>query len=202
MTRRRGDPGPALERTDPMTDQDLVIELEPDDTQGHGRYHVTDDDGWLRDRLGREPSGTSRISLKASDDDTEGHAAGSTVTLRAFDDDDTEGHAISIHFPSRGEADAFRRRLLLSGALAGTIAVGAVAGIGLSNLVGDEPAAVGAAAGAAQGMSWAQDERQDAAIVGAGSAGTMSWAQDERQDTGVVDTAPTLERDASGPAPR
>jgi len=186
-----------------MTDQDLVIELEPDDTQGHGRYHVTDDDGWLRDRLGREPGGTSRISLKPSDDDTEGHAVGDTVTLRAFDEDDTEGHAISIHFPSRGEADAFRRRLLLSGALAGTIVVGAVAGVGLSNLAGDEPAVIGAAAGAAQGMSWAQDERQDAAIVDAGAAGSMSWAQDERQDAGaVVDTPPTLERDASGPAPR
>jgi hypothetical protein len=185
-----------------MTDQDLVIEIEPDDTQGHGRYHVTDDEGWLRERLGREPGGTSRISLKPSDDDVEGHAAGSTVTLRAFDDD-TEGHAISIHFPSRGEADAFRRRLLLSGALAGTIAVGAVAGIGLSNLAGDEPASVGAAAGAAQGMSWAQDERPDAAIVGAGAAGTMSWTQDERPDTGAAaDTPPTLERDVSGPAPR
>lgn len=133
-----------------MTDQDLVIELEPDDTEGHVKIRVTDDDGWLRERLGREP-GSTRVTIKASEDDVEGHAIGTAVTLRAFEgDDDTEGHAIAVHFPSREEADAFRRRLLVTGVLAGTIAAGTIAGIGLANLsqapAGDEVTITQAAA--------------------------------------------------------
>jgi hypothetical protein len=124
-----------------MTDQNLVIELEPDDTQGHVKWRVTDDDGWLQERLGRDPRAGSRITLRASDDDVEGHGIGTSVALRAFEgDDDTEGHAIAVHFPSRQEADAFRRRLLMAGVLAGTIAVGTAAGIGVANLAGQAPA--------------------------------------------------------------
>jgi hypothetical protein len=191
-----------------MTDQDLLIELEPDDTQGHATYRVTDDDGWLKDRLGRDP-GAVRIALKASgdDDDTEGHGAGTSVALRAFDgDDDTEGHAISVHFPSRTEADAFRRRLMLTGVLAGTIAVGAGVGIGLSNLASDSPAdstviSTGAAAGA--GMDWTQVERPDAATIGAGSAAGMDWSQVERPGTATGgDAAADLGSDKRGPTPR
>ncbi|MDQ2675151.1 MAG: hypothetical protein M3Y40_10900 [Chloroflexota bacterium] len=124
-----------------MTDQNLVIELDTDDTQGHvARWRVTEDDGWLQERLGRD-QGSARITLKASDDDVEGHGAGTSVALRAFEgDDDTEGHAIAVHFPSREEADAFRRRLLMAGALAGTIALGTAAGLGVANLAG-QPAA-------------------------------------------------------------
>lgn len=191
-----------------MTDQDLVIELEPDDTQGHADLRVTDDDGWLRERLGRDP-GSSRITLKASDDDVEGHGSGTSVALRAFvDDDDTEGHAITVHFPTRDEADAFRRRLMLTGVLAGTIAVGAVAGVGLSNLTSSDPAApgaAGAAGAAAQGMSWTQDERRDATTIGsgAGAASGMEWSQVERPGTATGgDDAPILESDTRGPAPR
>lgn len=190
-----------------MTDQDLIIELAPDDTRGHATYRVTDDDGWLKDRLGRDP-GAVRISLKAGDeDDVEGHGIGTSVTLRAFEgDDDTEGHAISVHFPSRTEADAFRRRLMLTGVLAGTIAVGAAAGIGLSNLASDSPAdstvvSAGAAAGA--GMDWTQVERPDAAGVSAGSAAGMDWSQVERPGTATGgDTAPDLESDKGRAAPR
>jgi len=190
-----------------MTDQDLLIALEPDDTQGHATYRVTDDDGWLKDRLGRDP-GAVRISLKASgdDDDTEGHAIGTAVTLRAFEgDDDTEGHAISVHFPSRTEADAFRRRLMLTGVLAGTIAVGAAAGIGLSNLTSDSPDAtvVGAGAAAGAGMDWTQVERPDAAATGAGSAAGMDWSQVERPGTATGgDAAADLGSEKRGPTPR
>lgn len=191
-----------------MTDQDLVIELEPDDTQGHATLRVTDDDGWLKDRLGRDP-GAVRISLKASDDDdVEGHAIGTSVTLRAFEgDDDTEGHAISVHFPSRTEADAFRRRLMLTGVLAGTIAVGAAAGIGLSNLASDSPAdssvVSGAGAAAGAGMDWTQVERPDAATIGAGSAAGMDWSQVERPGTATGgDAAADLGSDKRGPTPR
>ena len=172
-----------------MTDQDLLIELEPDDTQGHATLRVTDDDGWLKDRAGE--SGSTRITLKAIGD-TEGHEASSTVTLRAFgDDDDTEGHAISVHFPSREEADAFRRRLMLTGVLAGTIAVGAVAGIGVANLPSDD-ASTGAAAGTVAGMEWSQaDERPDlAAGAAAGAADEgMSWSQAERPGTAAAGAA-------------
>ncbi|HEX7173105.1 MAG TPA: hypothetical protein VF365_10915 [Candidatus Limnocylindria bacterium] len=190
-----------------MTDQDLRIELEPDDTQGHATFRVTDDEGWLKDRLGRDP-GSVRISLKASDeDDVEGHGIGTSVTLRAFEgDDDTEGHAISVHFPSRTEADAFRRRLMLTGVLAGTIAVGAAAGIGLSNLSSDSPAdstviSAGAAAGA--GMDWTQAERPDAAATGSGAAAGMDWTQVERPGTATGgDAAADLGSDKRGPTPR
>ena len=188
-----------------MTDQDLVIELEPDDTQGHALYRVTDDDGWLKERLGRDP-GATRITLKATDDDVEGHGAGATVSLRAFEDeDDTEGHAIAVHFPSREEADAFRRRLLLTGALAGTIALGAAAGIGLANLPDQAPADVAPAAGAAPGagMDWFQSERQDAAITSAGSGTGSDWTQVERPGTAAAeDTAPDLGSEKHGPTPR
>jgi hypothetical protein len=188
-----------------MTDQDLVIELEPDDTQGHATLRVTDDDGWLKDRLGGDSAGT-RVTLKAIDDDVEGHAMGSSVTLRAFeDDDDTEGHAISVHFPSRTEADAFRRRLMITGVLAGTIAVGAAAGIGLSNLQdqGADSTAVTAGAAAGAGMDWSQVERPDAATTGAGSAAGMDWSQVERPGTATGgDDAADLQSDKGGHAPR
>jgi hypothetical protein len=191
-----------------MTDQDLLIELEPDDTQGHRfRWRVSDDEGWLKDRLGRDP-GAVRISLKAGDeDDVEGHGSGTAVALRAFEgDDDTEGHAISVHFPSRTEADAFRRRLMLTGVLAGTIAVGAAAGIGLSNLSSDSPAdttVVGAGAAAGAGMDWTQVERPDAATIGAGSAAGMDWSQVERPGTATGgDAAADFGSEKRGPTPR
>lgn len=189
-----------------MTDQDLVIELQPDDTEGHSaRWRITDEDGWLKERLGRDP-GATRITLKASDDDdVEGHGGSATVALRAFEgDDDTEGHAIAVHFPSREEADAFRRRLLVTGVLAGTIAVGTVAGIGLANMPAQAPAdaaTIGAAAGA--GMDWVQSERQDVGTISAGASTGMEWTQVERPGTATAgDTAPDLKSDKQGPTPR
>jgi hypothetical protein len=210
-----------------MSDQELLIEIEPGDTQGHEALRVTDDEGWLRERLGRDPDATA-VVLRAVDDDVEGHATSTTVTLRAFgDDDDTEGHAISVHFPTRDDADAFRRRLLVTGVLAGTIALGAAGGIGLANLGGDEQAAgaagtaagmewsqaerpgaavAGAAAGTAAGMEWTQAERPGAAIGGAaaGTAAGMEWTQAERPGTAIggAEEAPDLDTDATGPAPR
>ena len=187
-----------------MTDQDLVIELEPDDTTGHAKVRVTDDDGWLKDRLGRDPEAI-RITLKPIDDDVEGHAQGTSVTLNAFEgDDDTEGHAISVHFPSRDEADAFRRRMLLTGVLAGTIVVGAAAGIGLANLPSDSPAEVSAGAAAGAGMDWSQAERPGSAVISTGAATGSDWSQVERPGTATGgDAAADLESDSSGgPAPR
>lgn len=195
-----------------MTDQELYIELEPDETEGHvvsGRVAAGDIE-WIRDRLDRGDAGTPVI-LKAGDDgddDVEGHGAG-TIRLRAFgDEEDTEGHALSIHFPTRDEADAFRRRLLLAGALTGTIALGAAGGIGLANLSNDA-AGTGAATtgGSAAGMDWTQAERQDAPAAATGAGAGMDWTQAERpgQAAAVTNAGESDEKDASGlggPTPR
>lgn len=59
---------------------------------------------------------TRKISLRASDADTEGHAALSEVIV------DVEGHAFTLRVPSPADAAELRRRLLL-GTLAATLAV-------------------------------------------------------------------------------
>ena len=128
-----------------MSDKEFVIDME-DDTEGHGlgglRIVESGDADWLEDRL-RKDSGKSRFRISLGDeDDTEGHGGGgTTLRLNLVDDDDTEGHAIAVHFPSRAEADAFRRRLLVTGVLVGTVALGAAGGIGLSALQSDTGAA-------------------------------------------------------------
>jgi hypothetical protein len=123
-----------------MSDKEFVIEME-DDTQGHGWRGVVEpeDADWLEDRLRRDSGKTSFSISLGDEDDTEGHrhGAGHTLRLNLTDEDDTEGHAIAIHFPSRAEADAFRRRLLVTGVLVGTVALGAAGGVGLSALQSD-----------------------------------------------------------------
>jgi hypothetical protein len=186
-----------------MTDQELLIELEPDDAQGPARLRVSDDEGWLKERLARDPR-SNRFALKAIEGDVEGHAMSSTVTLRAYEDeDDTEGHAISVHFPSRTEAEAFRRRLMITGVLAGTIAVGAAAGIGLSNMQSQGPADAATVTSGAAGMDWTQVERPDAASIGAGAAAGMDWSQVERPGTATGgEEAADLQADKGRAAPR
>ncbi|HYI65368.1 MAG TPA: hypothetical protein VEW95_00425 [Candidatus Limnocylindrales bacterium] len=136
-----------------MSDKEFVIEME-EDTEGHGaRKGIVEpeDVDWLDDRLRRDGGRTSfRISL-GDEDDTEGHGlrGGPVVRVTLADEDDTEGHAIAIHFPSRAEADAFRRRLLVTGVLVGTVALGAAGGVGLSALQSDAGSA-GAPAAATQ----------------------------------------------------
>jgi hypothetical protein len=185
-----------------MTDQEVLIDL--DDVEGHAGLRITDDSGWLNERLGRDPE-ARRITLKAVDDDVEGHAMGTSVSLRVFgDDDDTEGHAISVHFPTRDDADAFRRRLLVTGVLAGTIAVGAVAGVGLANLPADD-AGTGSAAvsGATTGSDWTQVERPLAAGAVLEEAAGMEWTQMERPIIApAAEEAPDIKSDTKGPAPR
>ncbi len=131
-----------------MSDQEFVIELD-EDTEGHKSSRgvvEAQDTEWLGDRIRRDGGKASfRVVLDDSDEaDTEGHGAGATLRVRLADGDDTEGHAIAIHFPTRSDADAFRRRLLMTGVLAGTIALGTAGGIGLSALQSDDGA--GAAA--------------------------------------------------------
>ena len=149
-----------------MSDQEFIIELE-DDTEGHASPMVvqTDDADWLEEKL-RSDSGTKRLRvLPDESDDTEGHSAGLTVRAVLADDDDTEGHAIAIRFPSRGDADAFRRRLLVTGVLVGTVALGAAGGVGLSALQSDTGATGASSAGTEayanyQDAAAAEGERQ------------------------------------------
>jgi hypothetical protein len=173
-----------------------VLRLESAEAGGEAIGFVPED-RQLLEVMKRRGETKVRVAPK-DEDDTEGHALGTTVNVRAIlDDDDTEGHAISLHFPTRKEADAFRRRLLAAGALTGAIAIGTVGAVGLANLPAGEGAAgsgqtavtqagpmdvheapafgIGAASGAAgEGMDWTQPERPVQAAVGPGTqAGPM-----------------------------
>jgi hypothetical protein len=124
-----------------MSDQKIVIDLE-DETEGHkfSRGIVEPDDAdWLEERLRRDSGKTTfRVVMRDDGEDTEGHGfGGTTLRVSLQDEDDTEGHAIAIHFPSRADADAFRRRLLVTGVLVGSVALGTAGGIGLSALQSD-----------------------------------------------------------------
>lgn len=82
---------------------------------------------WLMDRINRKPE--TRLLVRLDDDqDVVGHAVdGDPTIVRVLvedDDMDTVGHAISIRLPSVAEADAFRRRVLLTGVLVGTVVLG------------------------------------------------------------------------------
>jgi hypothetical protein len=182
-----------------MTDQQFVIEL------GDDQRAVVEgsDTEWLREKLGQQP-GPMRLRLRYGDDDTEGHGLGTGVGVRviADGDDDTEGHAISIHFPSRADADSFRKRLLVTGVLAGTVALGAAGGIGLANMSSEQGASAGAAQTTVTGSDWSQAERRAApAAAVPGSA----WTADERPNAASSggeasdsETAPSI----GGPTPR
>jgi hypothetical protein len=143
-----------------MSDQEQYVDLQPDDP------------GWVRERLAGRP-GPVRVILRAGDDDddAEGHAMGATLRLQAFEDeDDTEGHAISIHFPSREAAANFRRRLMVTGVLTGTLVVGAAGGVGLANITSDATGTSAVTtAGSAAGMDWTQAERPGQAAGAASS---------------------------------
>ena len=180
-----------------MTDQQFVIELGDDQRA----VVESSDTEWLREKLGQQP-GPMRLRLRYGDDDTEGHGAGTGVRVIADGEDDTEGHAISIHFPSRADADSFRKRLLVTGVLAGTVALGAAGGIGLTNMSSDQGASAGAVQTTVTGSDWSQAERRAApAEVLPGSA----WTADERPNAASsggeasdTDAAPST----GGPTPR
>ena len=135
------------ERGYQVTNQEFTIELD-DDTQGHAALRAvveTEDTAWLQDAIGAD-GGSRRVRLLPDEgDDVEGHAAGTGARVRVMleGDDDTEGHAIAVHFPSRAEADAFRRRLLMTGVLVGSVALGAAGGAGLSALQSESGAEAG-----------------------------------------------------------
>ena len=85
------------------------------------------DQQWLT--LFAEQKPGSRLRLRLHDEqDVAGHMAVEdprVVRLLVGDEElDTEAHAISIRLPSIAEADALRRRLLLTGVLVGTVVLG------------------------------------------------------------------------------
>ena len=156
-----------------------------------GTVQIIGDDEWLDEALRRKPGAASVRIRPADEDDAEGHAAATRrmVTVVVETDDDTEGHAISLHFPSAQEAEAFRKRLLLTGVLVGTVAVGAAGGYALSSVRPD--AATGTAAGAA--VSQPADARADIGLMDASGAlavgASAAQPADTDSDIGLMDAS-------------
>lgn len=211
-----------------MSDKEFVIDME-DDTEGHGWRGIVESEeaDWLEDRLRRDSGKTSfRITL-GDEGDTEGHGlrGGPVVRVSLGDEDDTEGHAIAIHFPSLAEADAFRRRLLVSGVLVGTVALGAAGGIGLSALQSDAgSAAAGSAATIQAGQDWeaqrqaqsgytdpviqsgqdweAQRSQQSASSAATTQAGPMDAHEAPAFQSSTTEDEGAELNDVGGPTPR
>jgi hypothetical protein len=199
-----------------VTDQAILIELD-DDTEGHAtlpRYVEPDDADWLEDRLRRD-SGRTNFRIKLSDpDDTEGHALSGARTVRVLveDDDDTEGHAITVHFPTPAEADAFRRRLMLTGVLVGTLALGAAGGAGLSALQSDDGVAGTAGTAGSVATQVGPMDVHEAPAFGINAAAQVgpldaheapafasSVATDANRDVGIMDGSGAAAAAQAGP---
>lgn len=144
--------------------------------------------------------------------DTEGHglATKALVNLRILDEDDTEGHAISIHFPTSQEAHDFRNRLLMTGAIVGSVTLAGLGagaalenapGIGLPGLSGGTEVSdswsrmgvPGTAAGAAAEADALTDSWQNPSVPGTGAAAaaeanqlTDSWQRMQTPGTDAV----------------
>jgi hypothetical protein len=110
-----------------VSDQPIAIKLGADQSEGLGAIVGSTSDDRLLQAL--STSGT-QVRIRIPDaDDTEGHVLSSTISVVvSTDDDDVEGHAMSIHFPSIGEANDFRRRMTAAGLITATIALSAVGG--------------------------------------------------------------------------
>jgi len=159
-----------------MTDQQFVIDLGNDQ-----RAVVEPDDAlWLQEKLRREP-GSTRLEIR-------------------YDDADTEGHAIALNFPTREEADAFRKRLMLTGVLAGTIVLGAAGGIGLANMASQDAAGAGAASTAVSAGEWTQMERPLQAGAASATGTGSAWTIDERPGTAAAGAASAASATGAGSA--
>ncbi len=147
----------------------------------------------LRDALA---AGAREVTLTFTGDDTEGHAWDrgiASVAVRLADEDDVEGHAIAIRFPSPQDARRFQARMLATGALVATIAVGGVGiatqgsfGTGAEGTVQQAPITQAAAPGDLAGSTSASQQYQDAYAGGdaspSGLAGSTT-AGEQYQNT-------------------
>lgn len=129
-----------------------------------------------------------RVQLDPIEDaDTEGHvlATKAMVSLRLLDDeDDTEGHAIAVHFPTAGEARDFRNKLMLTGAIVGSVTI---AGLGVGAALNQVPnlGASGGASGTEVSDSWS---RMGVPGTAAGAAAEADALTDGWQTSGVTGT--------------
>ncbi len=102
-----------------ITEQPFSVILDEDDDVVEGKLRGIDaGPTWAK----------HRVVIELDDADTSGHAFDRTsIAISLHFDDDVEGHALSLHFPSAGQAEAFRRRMIATGALAGALVVGVTA---------------------------------------------------------------------------
>jgi hypothetical protein len=79
-------------------------------------------------KLIEDPAYGRDLRIRAAEpSDTSGHEmAADTITVSVRQEDDLEGHTMTLRFPTVDEAKRFQKRLIISGALAASIAVGAV----------------------------------------------------------------------------
>jgi hypothetical protein len=148
----------------------------------------------------RRRGGRARVDVMPDQAaDTEGHALLplADVLLRISDEDDTEGHAISVHFPSAREADEFRKRLLLAGVLAGTVALGAVAVANIPVSQGGASVVSGTSISDAAGPA---DMAEALAIGAAGTSITDASGPADMAEALAVGAAGTSITEADGPS--
>lgn len=100
-------------------------------------FASADDTRALRALLEGREGQTIPITLTVppdTDADVEGHLSLQSVALTLhLDEDDTAGHAISVHFPTADDAARFRRNVILTGALAGSIVLGSAGAVVISS---------------------------------------------------------------------
>jgi hypothetical protein len=108
----------ALESTmELVLDDGTRAEIKPLDPADAGRLH---------ELAGSEP-GDRMLSIRPTDErDTRAHSAAADVVVVTIDLDDTAGHAFALRFPHPDDARRFEQRLVLSGVLAGAVALGAI----------------------------------------------------------------------------
>ncbi len=165
------------------------------DAEGHVRFFVDlrDEDRFLEAlRKRRGEPGSTRVEIAAADEaDTQGHATSlATAVIVRPAGDDTEGHALSLHFPTTEEAAAFRRRLLATGLIVGTVTIAAVGATALPPLqVGTnaDRASAGGRATKPDADVGLMDSASDAAAKGM----ALQAAADDRanSDIGLMDAS-------------
>jgi hypothetical protein len=180
-----------MDKADEELRGDVIIELDADDAdvEGHAgrvQFSARDDEERLKALLAERDRIRVRLDPRDDDEsDAEGHAAtAAAVVLYVLDDeDDTEGHAISIHFPTAKDARAFRNRLIVTGALVGSVAL---AGVATGIAQAPAPGAT-TTAPAAQAQD-ATDGWQHSGIAGSATANANAQT-DGWQHSGVAGSA-------------